>query len=444
MADISGFPYFEVEFTKNGDVHDDDQVKRVADFVGTGQITDLFVFSHGWNNDMAEARKLYKNWFACMRTVLDAGRAPAAANRKFGVLGVLWPSKKFAEDELIASGAAAVGDPIPVAALQKQVDELKKVFDTADGRATLDEAKKLLPKLQNDPNAQKEFVERIRSLVTRGGDADDASDKFFSLKPEAVMERLSKPTPTGAGAATAGTGGAAGGVGRIGGGDAGSAAGLGDFFSGIKSAARNLMNFTTYYEMKERAGVVGRKGLNGVLRKLRGKKPDVKLHLIGHSFGGRVVTAAADGPQGQPVVKVESMTLLQAAFSHNGFAQKFHDGRDGAFRKVVTEGKVKGPILITHTENDKAVGKAYPSASLLSGVDASAFGDESSRFGGLGRNGAVKTPEAVKGKLLPLGQAYQFQSGKLYNLQADKFIGGHSDICKDEVACAVALAVATT
>ena len=35
MAEISGFPYFEVEFNKNGEVHDDDQVEKVADFVGT-------------------------------------------------------------------------------------------------------------------------------------------------------------------------------------------------------------------------------------------------------------------------------------------------------------------------------------------------------------------------------------------------------------------------
>ena len=52
------------------------------------------------------------------------------------------------------------------------------------------------------------------------------------------------------------------------------------------------------------------------------------------------------------------MTLLQGAFSHNGFASKFDGSNDGGFRQVVAQKKVRGPILITHTRNDKAVGIA--------------------------------------------------------------------------------------
>ena len=59
------------------------------------------------------------------------------------------------------------------------------------------------------------------------------------------------------------------------------------------------------------------------------------------------------------------MTLLQAAFSHNGFAVKFDHKHDGAFRTVLGEKRVAGPVLITHTKNDKAVGIAYPLASRI-------------------------------------------------------------------------------
>ena len=52
--------------------------------------------------------------------------------------------------------------------------------------------------------------------------------------------------------------------------------------------------------MKDRAGDVGRGGVNGVLRDMKKVRPDLRLHLVGHSFGGRLVTAAADGPAGQP------------------------------------------------------------------------------------------------------------------------------------------------
>jgi pimeloyl-ACP methyl ester carboxylesterase len=179
----------------------------------------------------------------------------------------------------------------------------------------------------------------------------------------------------------------------------GGAAGLGQVFSGVKSAALNLLNFTTYYQMKERAGLVGSSGVNAVMRQIRAKFPGLKVHLIGHSFGGRLVTAAADGPANQPPVKPNSMTLLQAAFSHNGFAEKFDQSHDGFFRKVVTDGKVSGPIVITYTKNDNAVGLMYPLASLIAGRTRVRW-RRHDPYGGIGRNGAQKTPEAVNGILV--------------------------------------------
>jgi hypothetical protein len=68
-------------------------------------------------------------------------------------------------------------------------------------------------------------------------------------------------------------------------GPAGSAASLGNFFTGMFSAARNLLNYTTYYQMKERWS--GR-----AYRREPGdwqdpcSAPNLRVHLIGHSFGG--------------------------------------------------------------------------------------------------------------------------------------------------------------
>ena len=80
--------------------------------------------------------------------------------------------------------------------------------------------------------------------------------------------------------------------------------------SGIKAAARRVANLSTYYEMKQRAGTVGSTGVAQLLRRLRERKPDVRLHLVGHSFGGRLVTAAAHAlPSRTPAVTI---SLLQA------------------------------------------------------------------------------------------------------------------------------------
>lgn len=444
----SGFPYFEVQFDKDGNVHDAAEVQAVLGFVA-GDTTDLFVLSHGWNNDMDEARSLYQRLLGHFRAELDAGRAPGVAGRKLAVLGVLWPSKKFAEKDLIASGAASAGGVVSNQDLQEEIDALAKVIGDPAGEAALARARELVPRLENSPAAQREFVEKLREVLGNGIEDQDeeAPPAVLDLPGDQAFERLSKPLPKAASGGQGGaTGGAAGGIGGQAGqaaDAAGSAAGLG-VLSGVKGAGMKLLNLTTYYKMKDRAGVVGREGLNPLLRQLRAKKPALKLHLIGHSFGGRLVSAAALGPDGQQPVQPDTLTLLQAAFSHYGFSGDYEDGKPGFFRKVVSEGRVRGPILVSHTRNDKAVGVAYPLASQLARQVASALGDKNSRWGGIGANGAQKTAEVVEGQLLAVGGAYQLAQGKVYNLNADAFIKGHSDIDKAEVAHAVLTAVAGT
>lgn len=460
MATVANFPYFEIEFNKDGEVHDPGQVKALKAALKPGDPTDLLVISHGWNNDMAEARELYKGFLASFRKRLDAG-FPGVQGRKFAVLAVLWPSKKFAEKEFIPSGAAGTS-AIPDKLILEELDSLKGAFgataaESAGADAALDKAKSLVPKLENSPAARKEFADLVRSVVSSGSgtpaDGADAAPEFFKLDGEEVMKRLEKPAPIAAPAkpagSAAGVGGAASGPGMGGpGAGQGGAAFIGTLFSGIKSAAMKLLNLTTYYQMKNRAGVVGAKGLSPILRGIRGQFSNTKVHCIGHSFGGRLVTSAAHSLGKSDLhpaaTNIDSLSLLQAAFSHYGFAEKWDGKGNGAFRAVLTGKLVKGPIILTCTPNDKAVGLAYPIASLTAGQVAAGLGDKNDKYGGIGRNGAQKTPEAVDLKLLPVGKAYEIQAGKIHNLQADAFVKNHSDIAGEEVAYAVLAAIART
>lgn len=439
MSDLKGFPYFEVEFDKKGEVHDQDQVKALTDFLASRGASDLFVISHGWNNDMGDARNLYSRFFDCMRQVIDLGAVPGVNTRKFAIMAVLWPSKKFAEQELIPSGAAGAGSPITNDLLKQELENLKGVFDDPNANVALENAKLLVPKLEDSPKARGEFADLLRSVLPQEASADiDASGDFFKLPGDEIIKRLSKPVPI-AVSKPAGGGGGAAITGSTAAASGGGAAGLGQFFSGIKSGALNLLNLTTYYQMKERAGLVGSTGVNQVLRTVRAQNSSIKIHLIGHSFGGRLVTAAAG-------VGVATMTLLQAAFSHYGFSEHYDGTNDGFFRKVVTGKNVSGPTLISFTEHDRAVGKVYPLASLIAGQVAADLGDKNDKYGGIGRNGAQKTPEASDGTLLSIDshEKYQLEPGKLYNLNADAIIKGHSDICHNEVAYAMLTAVSTT
>jgi hypothetical protein len=195
--------------------------------------------------------------------------------------------------------------------------------------------------------------------------------------------------------------------------------------------------------MKKRAGTVGQNGVGPMIDRLANKVE--RIHLVGHSFGGRVVTAAS---MASTTDKLQTMSLLQTAFSHNGFSRSMN----GFFRSVVDKKRVKGPILVTYTPNDRAVGIAYPTASRLSGTVASAFGDKDDKFGGLGRNGAQKMQqdEVVQGvdRLVAVGGSYAWQPGCFHNLESSKYIvdpkGGdaHGFVTGKEVAWAISRAIA--
>jgi hypothetical protein len=424
---IHAFEAYEVEFERSGKVFDPSQVKALLDGVAASGVTDLVVMSHGWNNDMKEARALYSGWLASLRASVDDPACPVKlAGRKIAFAGVLWPSKRFTDDELIPGGGAASLED-ERAELARKIDGLKTLYTTKGERAELAKLKKLLPKLETEASARRAFVDTLRGLVTDGPDEEgDTTAQFFKLPGQEVFEKLA----TGSGRKKSRPA------------DEGGAAGLGDFFRNAWDAARNVLNCGTYYEMKARAGLVGSLGLHSVLEKLQARSPSVRIHLVGHSFGGRVVASAADGPDHVSKLRISSMTLLQAAFSHNGFAKKFDGKRNGFFRAVLADARIDGPILVTHTKNDKAVGVAYPLASRLNGDDAAGLGDRDDVYGGIGSNGAVKTPESIALKLLPANASYSFAKNKLYNLEAGKFVKSHGDVAGRQVAYATLCAIA--
>lgn len=446
MPELSDFPYLEAQFDREGRLNPPGQDTAVLDGIGSVRATDLVVLAHGWNNDMAEARDLYAALLARVRAVLP--QAPLSAGRRLCVLGLLWPSKKFTDRELISGGgAASVGDggfdeagDVSTAHLEGEIDRLKAVArpDAPD----LEQAKSLLDQLEDDPDARARFVALVRGSLdlpepNAGDPRYEPTADALSQDPEQLFQELrapvrNRPAPSDMGGAAA--------IGEMS--PAGGAAGIGTAFASAKAAAERLLNFATYYQMKERAGRVGGAGVADLLRAVRQRFPDCKVHLVGHSFGARLVSAAADACGDE--VKPSSMLLLQAAFSHNGFAPSFRAGNEqyvGFFRRVVEDRKVAGPIVVTHTVNDRAVGLAYAIASRLARQAASDLGDADDLYGGLGRNGALRLPAGELGgaslELLAPGGQYNFVAGKVFNLRADRFIDGHSSISNDAVAYAL-------
>ncbi len=441
MQSIAGFPFLPLEFTKDGRP---DSAQRQALLAaatgGLAGITDLFVLSHGWNNDMGEARALYQLLLTNMRRRLDGGHPAGAGGRRFAALGIYWPSKKFTDAALRpdadpdGTAMSMDGGGIPSDILRAALDQLGSLLELRDD-PRLSEAKAAADEVGSGTAAEDRFVASLRSLLPSTTDSlDDRSDVFWSADASELLSALEAPVHLPPSAPTD-EGGAAGFGMTGGGGDDGSSAGLLGSLAGRAAGALRLLNYATYYVMKERAGIVGR-GLNGVLGEVRAARGDLKLHLVGHSFGARVVAAAADGPE---PLRPSSLALLQGAFSHNAFAEEVL-GRRGFFRAVVSDRKVAGPIIATHTRNDQAVGIAYAIASRLSNDVAAGIGGPDDVFGGIGRNGAMRLSEGEHrmSDLAGPDSAYPpFDPGIVVNLKADAFISNHGDVANPAVANAI-------
>jgi hypothetical protein len=99
------YPYFELEFDASGKPTDAKQLPALIDGLKKSKTTDLFVISHGWNNDEKDAHALYQELF---NNVKAQEKNVDVTGRTFAVAGIIWPSKKFdaAED---APNAASIG-----------------------------------------------------------------------------------------------------------------------------------------------------------------------------------------------------------------------------------------------------------------------------------------------------------------------------------------------
>src|SRR5436305_8637764 len=97
------FPFFQVQFDKDGKVFAPAEVEALmAALTAADKPTDLLVMCHGWNNNMDDAKTLYSG--LAKEIAAQVKTQPKLAGRSFAIAGVLWPSKKFEDKELIPSG----------------------------------------------------------------------------------------------------------------------------------------------------------------------------------------------------------------------------------------------------------------------------------------------------------------------------------------------------
>lgn len=435
MATLAGLPYVALKFRKDGK-------RTTSGPIFPAGVTDLVIVSHGWHQDPGDAEAMY----AAMMTHLQQQAATAGrlTGRSFGVTGIYWPSDQFKDDlsqetqAVLGPAAAAAGahdgdlvklqnrarDLAPVLGISAAKLEVLATLAVTGGSGDKDALVKALRKAMatgDPPDA--ELADEHAELLTAGTSGRD------------IVQALQAAGARGAAAAAAG-GPQAAALGVSSG--ASPAVGL---FSGPIAAIATLLNQAAYFNLKKRAGKIG--AALGQLVDQAGLPAGTRLHLIGHSFGARLVTSATATMTAKP----HSLTLLQGAFSHNALGVNIKPGLDGAYRSVVAQKKVTGRIAISHTWNDHAVGVAYAIASRASNEIAAGlvrvtdqFGGAKDIHGGIGANGALRLKTGEGSSQVLTGAAIPALNPGVNNLKCD-FIKSHSDIRTAEVGRVLVAAV---
>ena len=109
---VAGFPYWEVSFDESGNWNSPQTKDAFRTEVSGENLTDLFIFAHGWNNDEPMARNMYLHFYQLMGALVNDGAMPKRRTPTIGTVGVIWPAKLWADESIPgapAGGAAGLG-----------------------------------------------------------------------------------------------------------------------------------------------------------------------------------------------------------------------------------------------------------------------------------------------------------------------------------------------
>ncbi len=204
----------------------------------------------------------------------------------------------------------------------------------------------------------------------------------------------------------------------------------------------------SFWLMKRRAGQVGerlsRELLAPTLAALGDRAP--RFHVIGHSFGAKLVTSAVLGG-----LRPESLVLLLAAFSAFAFAEEVPTRKQpGFYRPVVADRLVNGSLVVLRSDHDRALGRLYPAVTWGGEVDRAHDPRRLHRvrevvarsaMGAVGARG-VGAPELdlLTAVTTGLPRGVVNVDGSRVITKAEWLVGAHRDIYHDEIATLVLLA----
>lgn len=413
-------PFYMIRFDKRGVCTSPASLRHLVK--ACAEATDVFLFSHGWNNDWAGATQRYEQFIEQFTRVRGRQWQPPTRDFRPVLVGVHWPSTVLVPDDERGPDIAG-GDPRqPVAAdLGLDVlaegldgDQAARFYELADrseltGADALEFATLLAPvlagpedELGSGPEVAPEPEELVRlwsampsedpqEPTARGGFVDEA------------------PAPAGSDP---------------------QAAGWLDKLNPL-----NVVRSATVLLMKDRAGRVGGAGVRTMLHGILDASPDSRVHLVGHSYGAKVVLSALAAGSA-PSRQVESVLLLQPATSARCFADPHGEEAAGGYRPALD--RSRQPIMTTFSRHDVPLTKLFHfAARRASDKREAVIAGAPPEFAALGGFGPQDTSSVTVVDACTAPERYPDTTREVLAIRADAVINGHGDVQNPDTAWAL-------
>jgi hypothetical protein len=423
-------PFYIMPFDEDGRATAVKTREHLVKDATAGGYSHIFVFSHGWNNDFETALARYNSFIAAFQAVVPHDSPLMRDTYKPLLVGVTWPSIDllfdWEEGPALSSTPPAQRPEGFDRSVRKGQDELRLVA----GLLPADKRAEFYDIASNDrPMTDAEGIKLARLIAPLYATSEDPTEPDGAPPTPEQLVRFWETAVMDAKAGLV-------------------EPGIGPASPTIKALPfglpdpRDVVRVFTVWKMKDRAGKVGSTGVSNLLRDLISAAPAAKVHLIGHSFGCKLLLSAiAVGSElARPVT---SVLLLQPAVSCYCFSSNVAGrGFPGGYRPTLV--RIAQPILATFSSHDLPLTRVYHLA-LRRQAD---LGDtrtfevgppsEYSALGGVGPFG-VSATEAQVIDIKVRGDPYQLGSGtpEVYGIRGDRAIDGHSGVINEVTAWAL-------
>jgi hypothetical protein len=413
-----------LQYTARGTLDPSSEATAANVLEAAAAATDVFVFSHGWWNNPATAECRYRAMISGLRKSRPAG----LTGEEFRpvLVGIYWPSAVFPMEEAGCDSISAPRDETLETSRDTQIEDSSirewaaAAFPSSNPSQRARVAALLVKRSNDQALTAPESRELVMTLL-QWRDAETPPDEATEGPVEdpfgADADTVARTWATAENATT----------------------------ENERFRPTNWLNFAnafSFWAMKDRAGIVGSRGVFNLLHNLQDlRQRGLRLHLIGHSFGAKLVTGAITGRgPGVAANRVDSLVLLQGAFSHFAFATAdeikqlgIATSRGGVYASVVSDRLVEGPIVATFSRLDDKNRFYYPAAVLVR--DDFLEAARVSKYGSIGADG-IQGPAAEKLTLSTVeSPTLMVKAGRpaLFSVDASDVVKGHSDLAHDGV-----------